>query len=329
MFLKNLNFNKPFIIAEIGNNHEGKLKYAFKLIDEAKKSGADAVKFQTFNVHNYISFNQKERFERLKKFQLSYKDFFKLKNYSKKKGLFFISTPFDIESSNFLKKICDCLKISSGDNNYYELINNTIKTNKPILISTGFTNEIQIEKIYKFVLKKKGLRFIKEKFALLHCIASYPTDVNDTNVNVVKSLIKKYKCSIGFSDHSRSNIPAICCVGMGVKIFEKHFTLDNNFSNFTDHKVSMNPKDFSNYVIDINKAFVSLGDSKRVNFKSERNVFINNRRSVYASQNIKKGEKIFNKVKLLRPYSSKSININKIKNKKASRSFKKDEIISN
>lgn len=327
MLLRNLNFKKPFIIAEIGNNHEGSLKHALMLIDAAKKSGADAVKFQTFKVENYISVHQSERYKRLKKFQLTFKEFKKLKKYANDKGLYFISTPFDIESANFLKKICDCLKISSGDNNYFDLINTTIKSNKPVLISTGFTNENAIKNIYNHILKKKGLKFVKEKFALLHCIASYPTEIDDTNINVIKSLIKKYSCQIGFSDHSRSNLPAICSIGMGVKIFEKHFTLDNNFSNFTDHKVSMNPNDFNLYVKEINDAFKTLGSFERKNYSSEKNVFINNKRSVYASRNIIKGEKLKGKVKFLRPYNSMSININELKNKKAIKNYKINELI--
>lgn len=328
MKLKNLNFKKPFIIAEIGNNHEGSYENALKLINEAKKTGADAVKFQTFKVENYISIHQQERFKRLKRFQLSFQEFSKLKHYSNKKGLFFLSTPFDIESSNLLKKICDCLKISSGDNNYYKLIENTIKSNKPIIISTGFTKENEIKEIYDYILKRKGIEFVKNKFALLHCIASYPTNTYDANLNVIKYLQKKYKCKIGFSDHSKSNIPAVCCVSMGVRIFEKHFTLDNNFSNFIDHKVSMNPKNFSRYVNDIREAFETLGNPIRKNYIAEKNVYENNRRSVYAAKNIKKGEILENKIKILRPFNSKSLNINNLKNKKASKNFIKDELIS-
>ena len=110
------------IIAEIGNNHEGSYKVAKKLIDEAKKTGVDAVKFQTFNTCYYVNKNEKKRFKKLKKFELSYTQFEKLAKYSKSKGLKFISTPFDLNSAIFLSKIVDCFKISSGDNNFFQLI---------------------------------------------------------------------------------------------------------------------------------------------------------------------------------------------------------------
>ena len=110
---------------------------------------------------------------------------------------------------------------------------------------------------------------------------------------------------------------------MGVKIFEKHFTLDNNFQNFTDHKVSMNPKDFNNYVNDINKAFETLGHPIRKNYTTEKDVYVNNRRSVYAAKDIKKGELLDGKIKFLRPFSSRSFNINNLKNKKSLKKFQK------
>ena len=129
----------PIIVAEIGNNHEGEFNKAINLIDAAAKSGADAVKFQTYKVESYYNkkFTEKKRFNRLKKFQLTFEEFEKLSKYSKKRGIIFFSTPFDIESAIFLNKIQRLFKISSGDNNFYPLINVLKSFGKPLIISTG------------------------------------------------------------------------------------------------------------------------------------------------------------------------------------------------
>ena len=134
------NLKKIFIIAEIGNNHEGNYKNAIKLIDKAKKSGVDAVKFQTFETKNFFNKSEKKRFDILKSFELKKENFKKLSIYARKKGLKFISTPLDIDSANYLSSIVDIFKISSGDNNYFELIKLCASYKKPLIISTGLIN---------------------------------------------------------------------------------------------------------------------------------------------------------------------------------------------
>ena len=269
-----LNFKKPFIIAEIGNNHEGSLSAAIKLIDKAKNSGADAVKFQTFKVENYISKTQPERYDRLKKFELSYSNFIKLKTYTKKKNMKFISTPLDLESANFLCKICDVLKIASGDNNYFKLIENVLKSHKPVILSTGMSNINDLKKTIQFITQIKNKSFLTDKFSILHCIASYPTELKDSNIITIKHLKKLFGLQVGLSDHCRSNLPALVSLGMGVRIFEKHITLSNNYSNFIDHKVALNPKDFANYVKQIKEAYETIGKKRNNIFYSEKkNIF--------------------------------------------------------
>ena len=309
----NLNFTKPFIIAEIGNNHEGNLNNAIKLIDKSKSAGADAVKFQTYKIENYISRSQPERYKRLRKFQLSFSDFHQLQKYTHKKNMKFISTPLDLESANFLKKICDILKIASGDNNYFQLIKNIFQSTKPIILSTGMTDMNELKKTLQFINKIKGKNFLNSKFSLLHCIASYPTSFNEANIETINTLKKLFKCQVGLSDHCRSNLPALVSLGMDVRIFEKHITLSNDFSDFIDHKVALNPKDFGNYVQSIRNAFLTIGKAREKIFNSEKNTLTNNRRSLYAKKNITKGQKVDNSNSLaLRPHKKSSININKL-----------------
>ena len=137
---------KVFIVAEIGNNHEGNYVVAKKLIYNAKLAGADAVKFQAYNVYKYVSDQNKDRFNRLKKFELSFEEFLKLKNYAKKLNIKFFATPLDLDSLKFLLKNTSILKISSGDNNNYYYINQILKKNKTCIISTGFLSNKEIWK---------------------------------------------------------------------------------------------------------------------------------------------------------------------------------------
>ena len=173
---------KTFIIAEIGNNHEGSYKNAIRLIDKAKDSGADAVKFQTFDTKYYVNKSEKKRFNKLKSFELNKEDFKKLARYTKKKGLKFISTPFDLGSAKFLSKIVDIFKISSGDNNFFELIKFCASFKKPLIISTGMLNFAEIKNVSKMLFKNK---FPRRKLAFLHCVADYP--VQDKDANLLKS----------------------------------------------------------------------------------------------------------------------------------------------
>ena len=187
------------IIAEIGNNHEGSFKVAKKMILAAYKAGVDAVKFQTFKTENYVNISEKKRFSRLKKFELSKSEFVKLSIYAKQKGLLFISTPFDLESANFLKDIVDYFKISSGDNNYYQLIEKVLSYKKPTIISCGLLNDKGISTLLNHIKRKK---FPLKKITLMHCVSSYPVPPSEANLNAITYMKKKFKLNIGYSDHT-------------------------------------------------------------------------------------------------------------------------------
>ena len=300
-----MNFNKlkkTFIIAEIGNNHEGSFEVACKLIKEAKKAGVDAVKFQTFETKNFINVNEIQRFERLKKFELTKEEFYKLSLLAKKKNLKFISTPFDINSAIFLNKIVDCFKISSGDNNYYQLIEQVIKFKKSTIISTGLLNFKEIINLYRFV---KKLKFANSKIAFLHCVSSYPVKDNEANLLSISFLKKKFPFTIGYSDHTLGIHAAIAASVLGAKIIEKHFTLDNNYSKFRDHQLSANPHNMKYLVDSIRSIEKMMGRENKFLQPSEKKVMHSMRRSLYLSKNIVKNSKInVQNVSIVRPFVS-------------------------
>jgi len=312
----NLNkLNKTFIIAEIGNNHEGSFNVACKLIEKAKKVGVDAVKFQTFKTEDFIVANDKERFKRLKKFELSYEQFVKLSLVAKKNKLKFISTPLDIKSAIFLNNIVDCFKIASGDNNYYNLIKTVLNFNKTTFISTGLLDFVEVKSLLKFI---KKLKFNFSKLSLFHCVSDYPVSFEDANLLSIKFLKEKLPLTIGYSDHTIGKEASLLAVSLGAKIIEKHFTLSNNFSKFRDHKISLNPRDMEQLVSSIRKAELMLGnESKNIQPGESKNLHLI-RRSIYAAGNFHKNTIIKNNmIKILRPANFYQPNdIKKILNKR-------------
>ena len=317
---------KPFIIAEIGNNHEGSFKTAKKLILEAYKAGVDAVKFQTFRAEEYVNEKDKNRFNRLKKFELSNIDFEKLAKFAKKKKLKFISTPFDLESAKFLNSIVDYFKISSGDNNYFQLIKKVLSFRKPTLISTGMLNFIDINNLIKFIKKNK---FPTNKLILLHCVSSYPAKDREANLRSIKFLKKKLKIKIGYSDHTLGIVAPIIASAYGASVIEKHFTLSKKYSNFRDHQISADPNEMKRMVYDIRRTSEMLGkNSKKISNTEKKNIN-SMRRSIYAKKNIKKNIPIKpTDIKIVRPFKDLyPYEINKILKKKSKKYIKKNEAI--
>ena len=313
----NLNkLKKTFIIAEIGNNHEGSFNVACKLIKEAKKVGVDAVKFQTFETKNYINQNDFERFKRLKKFELTKEEFYKLSLLAKNNNLKFISTPFDINSAIFLNKIVDYFKIASGDNNYYQLIEQVLKFKKNTIISTGLLNFKEIINLYKFI---KLLKFNNSKIAFLHCVSSYPTKDKEANLLSISFLKKEFPFTIGYSDHTLGIHAAIAATVIGAKIIEKHFTLDNNYSKFRDHQLSLNPVNMKHLVDSIRSVEYMMGKEQKIIQLSEKKNLSSMRRSLYLSKNINKNSKIKAKdVSIVRPFVSlQPLDLNKVIGKTA------------
>ena len=325
------NKKKIFVIAEIGNNHEGKFYLAKRLIKLAAKSGADAVKFQTYKADDYINISQKKKLKQLRKFQLSYEQFHKLKSFANKNNLLFISTPFDVESAKFLTKICDVIKISSGDNDFFYMIDEILKSKKKIIISTGMTSINEIKSIISFLRKRLSFFQIKKRIFFLHCVSSYPAQAKDLNLLSIKYLRKKLGVKVGYSDHSKGPVAAITAGVLGAEIIEKHFTIDKNYSKFRDHSLSADFTEMK-FIIDSLKSIkIMVGKyTKKIN-QSERSNLLLMRRSPYASSNIKKGEILSNKnVIFQRPrVNGSSFNHLKIFGKKIKKELKKNALIKN
>tara|TARA_B100000989_G_scaffold289757_1_gene262043 strand:+ start:6437 stop:7462 length:1026 start_codon:yes stop_codon:yes gene_type:complete len=293
--------NKIFIIAEAGVNHNGSLELAKKLIDSAVEVNADAIKFQTWKKGeltgkfstkvDYLKKNTSKKYSRYQisnLYRLTFNDFKKIKSYCKKKGIIFLTTPDGFESLRFVNKVLklDIIKIGSTELNHLEFIKEAAKTNKKILLSTGMGNINEVKDAINLIKK-----YSKKKPILLQCTSEYPTIYENINLNVLNTYKKKFKVDIGFSDHSKGFEAAMIAVAYGIKVIEKHFTLDKKMIG-PDHKVSLNPKEFKNFINKIRCAEKIVGSSIKVPTNNEIKNINGIRRGIVASKNISKGTMI-------------------------------------
>ena len=290
---------KPFIIAEIGVNHNNNINYAKKIIDFCSKEKIDAVKFQTFSAEKlalkntskvkYQKKNTQDRenhFQMLSKLELSKEDHVKLKKYCEKKNIEFISTPYDVESAKFLLNLkIKTFKVASADLTDHYLHEFLAKTKKKIIISTGMSHLAEIKNtlnIYRNISKKK--------ISLLHCVSNYPCSDKSLNLNSI-DLLLKFGFEVGFSDHTKDSFPSALAIAKGAKIIEKHITLDNNLPG-PDHKASLNLRDFRLFLKDLERTYVILGKNKKTPQKEEREMRKISRKSLYYKSKFFKGKKI-------------------------------------
>lgn len=289
-----------FIIAEAGVNHNGNMENAFKLVDEAKKSGCNAVKFQTYKTENLVTSkaqmaeyqksnvqNYKSQFEMLKSYELTYKDFEKLKQYCDQKKIIMISTAFDTESTEFLINLnLMAYKIPSGEINNFLYLRKLSRLNKPTILSTGMSTISDIDNAVR-VLEKFGLA--DRNLCILHCHGEYPTKMKDVNLKAMAKIGDVFGRSFGYSDHTIGSQVSIAAVSLGAKVIEKHFTLDKTQEG-PDHKASVEPFELSQMVKQIRDIETALGDG----FKKPSEIELKNkelvRKSIVASKDILEGD---------------------------------------
>ncbi|MDA9633286.1 N-acetylneuraminate synthase family protein [bacterium] len=261
--------NKIKVIAEAGVNHNGDLDKALSLVDHACDSGADVVKFQTFITNNNIQQvtplaghhiknvgSTLSHYDIIKKIELSFNDFKIIKKYCDRKNIEFLSTPYDLQSASFLINDLGCkiIKIASSELTNLPLIDLIAKSNCEIILSTGMSTWNEVLDSVNLILS------LNTKCTLLKCTSNYPASIKSLNINHIKLLKDKFQdCNIGFSDHSVGHDAAITAIGFGITLIEKHFTLDKNDWG-PDHKASMEPDEFKDYVIKIRNAELSLGN---------------------------------------------------------------------
>jgi len=314
--------NRTFIIAEIGPNHNGSFKRAIKMIKKLAKIDVDAIKFQLgdpeeiYSDDAFFANYQKKISKSLsikklsKKNQLSRFEHLKLSKLCKKEDLMYLCSAFDLESLKFLDRIINVplFKIASGEAFALDAIDYVSKRNKPILISTGMTTFQELKIIIKKLNKNS-----KKKITILHCVSSYPAKINDLNLNIMNELEKRFKCNIGYSDHSLGDEACLAAVAKGAKVIEKHVTLSKKLSG-PDHRSSSTISEFKNLVLKIRKLEQMLGKDKKIFSEKELNVKNSSRKSIVSNRLIKKNSKICLKdITFKRPGTGISpLNLNKV-----------------
>ena len=290
-----MNFNtleRTWVIAEIGVNHEGDEQVAHDLVVKAAEAGADAVKFQTFEIEHYISTEQPERFERTKGFQLSREAFVRLSETAKQNGVVFFSTPFGLADVAFLDSICPVIKISSGDLTFLSLIQRAAETGKPLIISTGLGTEDEIQDAVDTVTAVRPDALHDGSLALMHCVATYPTAAEDANLRNISWLQDRFGLPVGYSDHTLGIKACELAIAAGAQLIEKHFTYRKEDQTFHDHHISADPDDLAGLVGAIRTAETYLGRHERKRTDAEELNADNMRRAVGLMRDMSNGDVI-------------------------------------
>lgn len=312
-----------FIIAEAGVNHNGSLELSYQLVDAAAEAGADAVKFQTYKTENLVTktagqaeYQKKNigeslsQFEMLKNLELSYDDFKKIKQYCNHKEIMFLSTPFDLESVDFLIKEIglSLIKIPSGEITNAPYLYQIAKQGVQVILSTGMAtieeihhalaflaygysgnNDILLNRVKEFYQTEQAKEILRDKVSILHCTTEYPTPFEDINLNAMDDMRKTFQLPIGLSDHSEGVIVPIAAVAKGATIIEKHFTLDKTMSG-PDHKASLDPMELKELVDSVRSIEKAMGKSQKNPVKTEVKNKAIARKSLVAAQKIREGE---------------------------------------
>ena len=279
-----------FLIAEACDNHMGSLENAFKMVDLAKLSGADAIKFQHHlpdqemlrDVPTSENFNI-PLYEFLIKHALKLEEHIQIKEYCDKKNIEYMCTPFSLKAAQEINNLVNRFKIGSGELTDTPTLIEISKFNKPMILSTGMSKFEEIDNTYNILIERNV------KLSLLNCVSEYPPIYEDLNLKVIQKLIKKYpKAKIGHSDHSPTIETSIAAVALGAEIIEKHVTLDKEMP-CPDQSVSIDFSEFNNLAQSIRNVELALGDQKIIH-KKEESIRAWAHRSLVTIKDIQKGE---------------------------------------
>ncbi|MFD0673677.1 N-acetylneuraminate synthase [Cohnella sp. GCM10027633] len=353
-----------YIIAEAGVNHNGSLDIALQLIDAAKAAGVDAVKFQTFKADKLVSKSApkadyqlatteatESQYEMLKKLELSEEDHIVLDKYCRETGVQFLSTPFDLDSLDWL---CDHLqldtvKISSGDLTNATLLLAAARKRVMMILSTGMSSLGEIESAMGVLAfgylhpneepqsesdfinayrSEQGQQELKKHVRILHCTTEYPAPLSEVNLKAMATLHAAFQLPIGYSDHTEGIVIPIAAVAQGATVIEKHFTLDRNMPG-PDHKASLEPEELKQMVQGIRQVEQALGIGLKVPSDSEMKNAAVARKSLVAAKDIEIGETFTStNLTVKRPGTGvEPIKYWDLLGTTATRSYKKDDVI--
>jgi N-acetylneuraminate synthase/N,N'-diacetyllegionaminate synthase len=287
----------PFVVAEAGVNHNGQPDLALALVDAAAEAGADAVKFQTFSADALATAQapqaayQRERamaasqVEMLRGLELPADGLRAARDRAAERGLFFLSTPFDLGALQLLVSLeVKAFKIGSGDLTNAVLLRAVAAQGLPMLLSTGMATLAEVDAAVD-VVRKAG----NPPLVVLQCTTAYPAAAADANLLVMEQMRERYRVPIGFSDHTIGMGAAIAAAALGAAIIEKHLTLDRNLPG-PDHAASLPPAEFAAMVAGVRDAYAALGDGTKTPTAGEGEMRLVARRSLVANRPLVAGQ---------------------------------------
>lgn len=288
----------PFLIAEIGLNHNNDFELTKKMILAAKKAGAQAVKFQFYITEN-LMVESSGAFSIFKNLELTRDNFSRIMDFCNANDILCFATPFCKETADILEELdVPCYKIASSDLNYYDFISHIAEKGKPVILSTGMASLGEVEKAVHAITLVGNTNIV-----LLHCISKYPPDHKDMALSFITRLKNMYpQFTIGFSDHTGDNLMSVVARTLGAAVFERHFTLDKELEG-PDHGISLNPDDFK----DLADKLAAIDESVRYFYdgtRADKQIASGARRSLFAGQDLKKGTVLTpDMIKIIRPGS--------------------------
>lgn len=325
-----------FIVAEAGVNHNGEVRLAKKLINVAKKAGADAVKFQVFKAEDTVTrtagkaayqkkgTRKEPQYKMLKKLELTKSEFKQLADYAKRKKIIFLASAFDKGSVDLLSELnVPAFKIPSGEITNLPLLRHVASKGKPIIMSTGMSTLGEIAEALE-VIKRGGAKDV----ILLHCVSDYPTKMEEINLRAIETLKRAFGGLVGLSDHTVGITIPIAAAALGAVMIEKHFTLDKKLPG-PDHKASLEPGELEEMVIRIREVEKALGSGIKEPTRGEHDVKRAVRRSIVAKVDIPRGAEITEEMLAFkRPgIGLEPKYVEKVVGKRARRDIKADELI--
>jgi N,N'-diacetyllegionaminate synthase len=331
--------SEPFIVAEAGINHNGELNNAYQMIDVAKKSGVDAVKFQTFKAREFVAdetqmFTYKSQgksvtesmLEMFERYEFSREDWFKIKEYCDQSEITFLSTPQNVSDLELLLELgIDAIKVGSDDFTNLPLLKEYTKTKLPLIVSSGMADMAEIFEALETIGTFDGYPTI-----LLQCTSAYPTPIEQVNLNKLKTLKGAFpNVTLGFSDHTQGSLASSLAVALGAVFFEKHFTLSHDLPG-PDHWFSEDPTGLKEWVDSIRASFTMMGSHLLRPTSSEQDMKKLARRSIVAKTEILPGELLsLENLVLRRPGTGLEPKLlNKIISKKAINTIAKNQVLS-
>lgn len=278
------------IITEIGVNHEGDLNQAIKMLEMAAMEGVDFVKFQSYTPERYASAVDAARLARVTRFALSRNDFVKLADLAKELHVGFLSTPVTEDWVEYLDPLCPAFKIASGDITFKAVIQKAAQTGKSLIISTGAATIEEIDQAVAWVQAEIGAENLKNCLILMHCVAAYPTPIDQANILSIPFLRERYGLQVGYSNHVIGMSACLAAVAQGANVIEVHFTDCKEGREFRDHALSFDQQDLRLFVKTAREIKQSLGDYGKQVQPCESSTIAAIRKGIIAARNLQRGQ---------------------------------------